>query len=261
MTHGTRAAYARGCKCSPCRAANGRYSKLQQYRVIAGIRTLVDAGPSKAHVAALRAAGMGRRTIAMRSGVSQTVIDRLVGVNTDKPCHRVRPETERRILAVRAADVADGSNTDTSGTTRRLRALVAIGWTQTELASRIGWDVTNLNSIVMARRQCVRIDTARLVAAVYDELSMTPGPSSRARSLAARRGWLPPLAWDDDTIDDPAFEPEDVRRTAGRGSGITIEDIEDARSQGYETAEQIGWRLGASGSLIQKVLSRAEAVA
>ncbi len=263
MTHGTRSSYVKGCKCEACMAANCRYAKLQRYRSDAGIVTLVDAGPVKAHVAMLRAAGIGRRTIAMRAGVSQTVIDRLVGINKDKPSNRVRPETARRILAVRTVDVAPGSIVDTTGTTRRLRCLVAIGWTQTELARRIGWSVCNLNSVVMARRPGVRVDTARMVAAMYDELSMTPGPSARARSLAARHGWLPPLAWDDEQLDDPSHEPEDVRRKgiSGGGSGITLEDIEDARAQGYQSARDIGWRLGVSRDAVQQILSRAERVA
>jgi hypothetical protein len=62
--------------------------------------------------------------------------------------------------------------------------------------------------------------TADAITRVYDELSMTvpqddeAGRSPRAgrihdrqRRLAARRGWAPPLAWDDDTIDDPAATP------------------------------------------------------
>lgn len=261
MTHGTRSAYVKGCKCGPCRAANSRYSKLQEYRAIAGIRTLVDAGPSKEHVAKLRAAGVGRRTIAARSGVSQTVVDRLVGLNTDRACNRVRPETERRILAVRADGLADGSGIDATGTVRRLRALVALGWTETELARRIGWTVANLNLLIVARRPQVLVRTARLVEGLYDELSMTPGPSGRARNLAASRGWLPPLAWDDEQIDDPDHQPENVRRLPAKHSGITMEDIAEARAQGYETADQIGWRLGITRHAVAQILSRAGQVA
>jgi transcriptional regulator with XRE-family HTH domain len=262
MTHGTRASYVKGCKCAECRTANSRYSKLQAYRSAAGISMLVDAEPIKAHVAMLREAGIGRRTIAMRAGVSQTVVDRLVGINTEKPCYRVRPATARRILSVQPGDVARGSILDTTGTSRRLRALVAIGWTQTELARRIGWSVCNLNSVVMARRPSVTVGTARMVAAMYDELSMTPGPSARARTLAARHGWLPPLAWDDEQLDDAGHEPQDMRRKAGRGSGITVEDIEEAREQGYDGDQQVAWRLGVTRDTIAKILSRAaEAVA
>ncbi|WP_295694431.1 hypothetical protein, partial [Lapillicoccus sp.] len=48
----------------------------------------------------------------------------------------------------------------------------------------------------------------RQVRQVYDRLSMTPGPSPTARARAAARGYAPPLAWDDDTIDDPRALPD-----------------------------------------------------
>jgi hypothetical protein len=37
-------------------------------------------------------------------------------------------------------------------------------------------------------------------------MSMLLGPSSQTRARAARLGYKPPLAWDDDTIDDPTTE-------------------------------------------------------
>ena len=261
MNHGLRSTYNNGCRCEPCRAAQSRYAKRMRFLAETGRPTLVDSAPARSHVALLRAAGLGRQAIAERAGVSRIVVYRLAGSCKERPTLRIRRDTEARILAVDPVSPCDFSNVGTTGTTRRLRALVAIGWTQTELARRIDWDLANLNCIVLARRTAVTVDTARMIAALYDELSMTPGPSLRARRLAERRGWLPPLAWDDEQIDDPDHQPQDVRRTAGRGSGITLEDIEDAREQGYESAQEIGWRLGVSGSLIQKVLSRAGQVA
>jgi hypothetical protein len=62
----------------------------------------------------------------------------------------------------------------------------------------------------------VRAGTARAVCALYDELWDQPPPegthrdkiaASRARNRAAAHGWPPPLAWDDDTIDDPDVVP------------------------------------------------------
>lgn len=34
---------------------------------------------------------------------------------------------------------------------------------------------------------------------------------------------------------------------------MTLEDIQEAREQGYVTAEQIGWRLGVSRDTVQKI--------
>jgi hypothetical protein len=91
---------------------------------------------------------------------------------------------------------------DATGTRRRLQALAAIGWPPRALAERLGIQPDNI-----LRRHRVRVGTARLVAAVYDQLSMTPGPDTRSAAAARRRGWAPPLAWDDDSIDDPAARP------------------------------------------------------
>ena len=90
-----------------------------------------------------------------------------------------------------------------------------------------------------------------------------PGGNARTASIARSKGWLPALAWDDDLIDQPGYQPEDVRRRriAGGGYGVTLEDIEEAREQGYRTAQQIGWRLGLTTTAVSQILSRAGQVA
>lgn len=95
------------------------------------------------------------------------------------------------------------------GTQRRLRALHRIGWPWRTLAERLGMDERHFWSLVM-RRGTTRPDKAAAVAALYDELWDVPGPSARAVQNAERRGWAPPLAYDDDTIDDPAAEPQGI---------------------------------------------------
>ena len=90
---------------------------------------------------------------------------------------------------------------DGVGTRRRLQALVAMGWSQSEIARRLGVDPANATKLF----RCVLVHavTARRVAGLYDELSMTHGGSRRALNVAAREGWLRPLDWDDDLIDGP----------------------------------------------------------
>lgn len=209
MSHGLRSTYVKGCRCEQCRRANTRYAK---WRGLDGVVQLVDATVTRQHLDALRAAGLGRREIARRSGVALTVINRLIGIDSSRPARRVRPVTQARILAVTVDCRAGGSLVYATGTTRRLQALVALGWTQTELAARIGWTVQNLGPLVHGQRWLVAQSTASLVAALFGELSMIPGPSIRARLLAQRRGWAPPLAWED--IDDVAEHPSEIAVTA-----------------------------------------------
>jgi DNA-binding CsgD family transcriptional regulator len=94
---------------------------------------------------------------------------------------------------------------DSTGTIRRVQALVALGWPMAVLGERRGVTGRNLHRLLSQTR--VHRDTAANIAALYDELSMTIGPSRRSRSLARNNGWVVPLAWSDDKIDDPAARP------------------------------------------------------
>lgn len=96
---------------------------------------------------------------------------------------------------------------DSTGTARRLRALVAMGYSQADIGRAVGISPTYISKLANQNRGQVNPDTADRIIALYDKLSMTPGPSRWARDWAHRKGWMPPLAWDDDTIDDPAAQP------------------------------------------------------
>lgn len=98
------------------------------------------------------------------------------------------------------------------GTTRRLRALMAIGYPQRQLAEELGYDQSWVSKLMRNSRGQVNPDTHTRVAELYDRLSMIPGPSQQARDKAHRHGWAPPLAWDDDTIDDPDGQPVKAHR-------------------------------------------------
>jgi DNA-binding transcriptional regulator YdaS (Cro superfamily) len=97
---------------------------------------------------------------------------------------------------------------EATGTRRRLQALVALGWSQNQLAATLGASPSVVSQLVLgATYRHVEYATAANVAALYDELSMTPGPCARARDRAARLGYVPPLAWAEGTIDDPRATP------------------------------------------------------
>lgn len=96
-----------------------------------------------------------------------------------------------------------------AGTVRRLQALQAVGWTITDVARESGLHEKTLRNPVYRGARVYRA-TADAVADAYERLSMTfpDGPyATRARRRAQRLGYPPPLAWDDDTIDDPDALP------------------------------------------------------
>ena len=168
----------------------------------------VDAEPARQHVLALKAAGMGDRRIAELAGVARNnVRDLLTGRRDRSPAQTLLRRNADKIMSV-TADPAPGAHVDACGTIRRLRALVAIGHTQTALCSRLGVTPGNGCQLFRGERTWVTAATATKVADLYNQLAMTPGPSGRARRHAHTRGWAPPLAWDDDLIDNPNAQPD-----------------------------------------------------
>lgn len=102
------------------------------------------------------------------------------------------------------------------GTIRRLRALAAIGWSLEALAAELGYKHhATVGNLMSGRHKSTCVSVARRVADAFERLSMTPGPSKRARLRAARMGWAPPLAWNDDAIDDPQGRPAGAATASG----------------------------------------------
>jgi hypothetical protein len=180
-------------------------------------QSYVDAEPVREHVRQLMSGGLSRRRIAVLADVTDTTITRLLYGQGDRPPTReIRTGSARAILGVRADPDVLGptARVDATGTRRRLQALMALGWSRTRLAEELGGH-RDVVSRYMIRDQ-VTTATVRAVRALYDRLWDTTPPEEdqwdvsaavAARRTAARNGWVPPMAWDDDTIDDPAAEP------------------------------------------------------
>lgn len=167
-----------------------------------GHRRYVPADNTRARLQGLVDANVSLRTIARASALSDTSVGRLVSGEQ----RFVRRTTARRVAALRFADVFEqaGGNVPSVGATRRVQALMAIGWRKSDLEAA-GVPASNL--ITRPDREWVAATGWRRTRDVYDRLSMTPGPSQVCRDRARARGYLPPLAWDDDTIDDPRAVP------------------------------------------------------
>lgn len=203
-----------GCRCYVCGWANAQYYDDRNRRIAAGTwQPFTDAQPVRDHLAALAAAGIGTRRVAELAGINRkTVLSLLNGRRGNPPGTRIRRETADAILAVEPgpAEIAPKAIVDGTGTARRIQGLCCIGWSLNQQARRIGWLVSNY--ALVAKGHPVTAATARLIAGLYDQLSMTPAApgysSTRARKFAAGKGWAPPLAWDDDTIDDPRARPD-----------------------------------------------------
>lgn len=220
--HGTRVAYVKDrCRCTACTAANTAAGRAaHRARTFGRWCPFVDAAPVREHIRALRAAGIGVEQIAMLAGISTSHVRELAdpGRDGNPSIRRVRPETAQRILRVRIdqANRAPRSHVVATGTRRRLQALIAVGWPHDELATRLGRSSAGLRRSMLS--DSVTAQTAQDVGALYEQLWNLRPPQSTddqrtaadaARALAAERGWLPPLAWDDiDTDPDPRHHTE-----------------------------------------------------
>jgi transposase-like protein len=113
---------------------------------------------------------------------------------------------------------------DATGTRRRLQALARIGHTYQAIAEELGVVRSCVQQWAGNRR--VHRRTAAQVAELYDAWSMTVGPSSKSRARAEAAGWPPPLAWDDESIDDPATQPD-----LGADRAVDVDEVAVQRAR------------------------------
>ena len=99
----------------------------------------------------------------------------------------------------------DSLTVDARGVRRRIQALQRIGWRLTDIGNRMKPPRSRAVISHMLIRPKVHVETHRTIAAIYEQLHMTPGPSDIMRQRAERHGWAAPLAWDDiDNDEEPA---------------------------------------------------------
>lgn len=87
------------------------------------------------------------------------------------------------------------------GTRRRLQGLMWMGHRLADIADQLGTSQRSLSNAF--HLDMVRADRAAAVIVLFDEWHMVPGPSKQTSTKAKKKGWLPPLAWDEEQIDDP----------------------------------------------------------
>jgi hypothetical protein len=133
---------------------------------------------------------------------------------------------------------------DATGTIRRLRALVVMGHDQKTIASEVGCAFTYISMLTHEKRVQVTVALEQSVRRAYGLLSMKVGPSSYGRNRAVKNGWFGPLAWDDETIDDPRAVPQ-------------TDAVEPSATEGGNVADR--WLMGESVILARQ--DRREALA
>lgn len=233
--HGTRACYVLDrCRCEPCSKANTEAETWRTRQKAYGrYHRYVDAYPVRLHVRELMDAGMGLKQIVKVSGVSQGTLWKLVygkrGTDgSQTPSRRVLRTTAERLYAIdpawseQGAPLADGavlSAEASAAVVQKLQALVALGWSISEVGRRLGIKhPANAHPVITGERR-ITVGTAKRAEALFEELSMALPPeqthrqkisASRARNYARKHGWVPPLALPDLAEDIPSADTRDA---------------------------------------------------
>ncbi len=183
-----------------------RAEKIGRIRRHRGIPGYLPATTITPHIRRLLAAGWTRVDIAAHAGIGRRTIQNIL--TGQQP--NVQRHTATAITRLRPADAP--TRVAAVGTVRRIQALACIGWAAKQTGQDAGLTSSFTGDLVAGAYQRIPRAAAVAVDEVFRARCMTPGPSSVARTVAARNGWVAPLAWDD--IDDPDEQPSGVRRAA-----------------------------------------------
>ena len=220
-----------GCRCSRCQHLRKMDRQRQRTRLIAYGRTesfrpeRVLASTVRDHLDRLMAhAGLAR--IADAAHISRSeILDVYYGQrgtnhqHVDASLRTITASTANRLLAVTPNQLVHAF-VDATGTIRRLRALVAVGYSQKDLAAHLGMHVGNFSTLIRQGRPRVSAKTFSATCILFRELWSHPvngKPGDRSRAIARSQGWVGPLAWDD--IDDP----DEVSNITGNTSNLIDE--------------------------------------
>lgn len=192
--------------CEGCKLSDAEYSRNRRRQQMYGRwHPFADLHAVRAHIAYLVSRNVTCAAIAEVAGTRRKTVSCIHNGSTT----RVTADLGRRILAVKVA--GNQRLVPPVGGARRIQALAAIGYTNTEIAGRVGVAARQVYMWAHCRVALAAENFRRLVE-VYDELAMRPvddSPAARyARSVARRNGWVPPLAWDDDDIDNADARPQ-----------------------------------------------------
>lgn len=238
----------------------------KKWRIEASRGQMRTTGPERAqaHVQALIAQhGVSVRSIGEVAGTGPAIISDL-----NRGIRRgMMKETEAKILAVTPAAIFSRPNqtgyVPSIGARRRLQALLVMGWRHQDLSPRLGFRTGTLNH---QAGEWISQRKHDAVKELYAQLWNVKGP---ATALSVRRiakaGYAPPLAWDDDTIDDPAATPDTGAKIYAQGrapegalkhADAVVEDAEFLVDSGC-TWHNLPGRLNIAPLALERALHRA----
>jgi hypothetical protein len=216
----------------------------------------VDAGPARARIIALDAAGMSQRAMADGWGVDQhTVRDIREGKRS-----QIRPGTSDRILngSLDPRLFPATAKIPAIGTVRRIQALRMAAFSTEDIAFRLGEKTCTVKRWGHWKTS-IGAGIAARVADLYDLLENQQGESNVTAKRAAFAGYLPAVVWDPDTIDDPTAVPlplpEALKVAKDGRKPVDLDTVLELLGYG-ETLEAVAVRLGIADASITEAARR-----
>lgn len=227
VKHGDPTCADYGCKRDECLEARRKKQKRNKFLLQSGRPGMVNAGRAADHLTKFRKAGLRDSEIIQMVCIPRSTFYRVM---RGEPLTR---RSEQRILSVPVppptGEIRTLAAVDATGTHRRLKALMWLGWPPRVLEERL--DVhADWTERSLTKRKRVTLVTEARVRSIYDEwwnlqperAGVEPSSAESTRMYARSLGWDGPLAWDDDTIDDPNALPltDAVAPVASEGGNL-----------------------------------------
>lgn len=160
---------------------------------------LISVRDVRKHLAWLQSQGIGPKTVSAVSGVSYSVLQRMLGyASGGTPIRRTRRSTAERILAVGLSDAAGGQKVPAGPTWELIDCLLAAGCKRWELAVALGSKrrvqtgsrrdgIPSIRPGLQIKRDLVRATTARKVEQIHRQ-AWFADPRVRATCQHVRHG-------------------------------------------------------------------------
>src|SRR5262249_2450270 len=185
-----------------------------------------DSERVREHVRLLRKSGASYQAIGEAAGISAMAVHALANGTG-----RVSTRTADALMGLTPSRL-NPSRVPALGTTRRIRALVAMGHSQARISRALGCHPDTVNHLargpVPPVRADLQADAEQLYSAWWDKRPPERTPHERTAAEAARRraqreGWCTGAGLEDERISDPSYVPQASWRRA-EGTGLAPED-------------------------------------
>ena len=200
-------------------------AKYTAYLRAQGRATKVSVAPVRAYLRKLHFVyGMSAAMIAARCSLSEgSITEIIIGERRGDygqlvPVREIYRENAESVMAVEPqVPERGGARVNAIGTTRRVQGLAAEGFPIRWVGAQVGIFGQTFYLTAQGARKVVFFSTAYKIKCLYEKLEndlfpeshgIQPGKAALAQTYARRNGYVRPIFWDWDTIDDPDGIPE-----------------------------------------------------